>query len=228
MIVVWRSLLYAATVNIGFLSAVAAQEEQLGAVEIGETLTLQREVCDLVSDRSDRSSKGTLALPSGFVVLGVDPEVTRRHDANFSMGQYSEPGLIPTSELIGLISSDGNLSSSFGTINDTVLRSAIQRAFAAIFAAGIVDPQRPATIPFSCHAEGQRFSPDDGRIRVVLNVTVQKRVSLDDIQDLLAAIADYELRLVLVDPDSDEDEGLITAKRELVSRLLAMINAVRE
>ena len=152
------------TATVFFTGAADAQNifvQDVQALGIGKTLTIQHRVCDLATTRKNMYREGTVSVPTGLEVLSAEPIVVSKwHNAWIEVDEVTQPGQITVQQALGGERASG-LTESARKIGGEAYGEQLSAAIGSLTLASIIQGNTHARYSWSCFADGKKFGPDE-------------------------------------------------------------------
>lgn len=169
-----------ASVVPAFAETPAEIDAKIAATKIGDVVSFTTGGCSAYSDKDDVNSTFGYTAPSGFQILKAEVRVRhKKHEANWfnlKTTQAEEVNFAQFSNIDYKVMLDDLASAS----NDTVRTAQIKALAGVVQAVKTINAQTHSKLGYGCHAEGHKYSSDDGEIATVTEITLLRRPTDND------------------------------------------------
>ena len=204
-------LVTAIVFSAGAADAQNTSVEDVHALGIGKTLTIQHRVCDLATTKKNEYREGTVSVPTGLEILSAEPVVVSKwHNAWIEVDEVSQPGQVTVQQALGGERTSG-LTESARKIGGEAHGEQLAAAIGSFSLASIIEGNTHAKYSWSCFADGKKFGSKDGQITGDVRVTLIKGPSLQDVSEVMLKLA------TLIQPVTQE---AVTAFLESIDRIV--------
>ena len=164
--------------------------ENIGNVGVGDVLTIQKRVCHFISDNEDRGATATESVPSGFEILSAEPIVIhRKHDAFIVVRNIRQPGQITIKQALGGDAAVQRIMTDARTTGGDDYGSSLALLVGTLSVGSVIDATTHASFTWQCHAEGHRYSSEDGEIVGDVKLSLIKAPTISNVQEIMLELA---------------------------------------
>lgn len=191
--------------------------EELAKMQVGDIKEVTHLVVNAMAGDADYYANGTIAMPAGFDILGVEPDIISQDEGQFTIEKVTQQGYVHLSDTV-IVKVSKTLDEFAASYSDDKLGAVLQGISGSIVLAKVLDTRTHAEIAWRAHAEGHKYK-GDGHIKAGIVYRLLRAPTTSDYQSIV-----LEITKAFLEGDKD---NLNDKLGESVDKLLKFSKASR-